>query len=365
MTTPQPPRRLEPPAHYDDDHRAIWNDAVARLTAAGRVFRADHEVLAAYVEAVHSHRQASRLLGQTNVLITRNGQAVENPALAVQSKTATAMARASRTLGLDKTPGDPIGLPDAPDRTGGARWCDTHNRHECAKHKRRCGHDTALPPPLEGCCHQPNVTGIDACTHHSGRSRAAAREAGQVNLARLYGTPLDIDPIAGLLEEVRWSWGHVVALRALVTQIAAADGTPAGHGPAGPAGVGGDLFWGRSRTLTRDGIEVERLDTAGEHVILQAYNRERERFVKACAAAVSAGAQQQAVDTAKAVGAGLGRLLDGIFAALFVLPGDLAAVPGAARLLEWQRAQVPVVVPELIRQWNPGGDAAAAGEGGR
>jgi P27 family predicted phage terminase small subunit len=105
--------RLEPPAHFDDERREIWAETVNRLTSSGRVFRADPEVLATYVEAVRSHRQASRLLSQTNVLLTRDGRAVENPALAVQRKSAEAMTRASKALGLDRLPA-PVAGPPAP-----------------------------------------------------------------------------------------------------------------------------------------------------------------------------------------------------------------------------------------------------------
>ena len=50
--------RLEPPPHYDDERREIWAETIARLTAGGRIFRADAEILNTYVEAVRSHRQA-------------------------------------------------------------------------------------------------------------------------------------------------------------------------------------------------------------------------------------------------------------------------------------------------------------------
>jgi len=96
--------RLDPPAHLDEERRAIWAETIARLTAGGRIFRADPEILTTYVEAVRSHRQASRLLAQTNVMITRDGVAMENPALAIQRKSAESMARASRSLGLDRLP---------------------------------------------------------------------------------------------------------------------------------------------------------------------------------------------------------------------------------------------------------------------
>ena len=108
--------RLDPPQHFDDERRAIWAETVTRLTSSGRVFRADPEVFGTYVEAVRSHRQASRLLAQTNVMVTRDGKAMENPALAIQRKSAEAMARASRSLGLDRIPSGPLEepLPPAP-----------------------------------------------------------------------------------------------------------------------------------------------------------------------------------------------------------------------------------------------------------
>jgi P27 family predicted phage terminase small subunit len=107
--------RLDAPSHYDDERREIWAETVRRLTAAGRVFRADTEILNTYVEAVRSHRQASRMLAETNVLVVRNGQARENPALGVQRKTADAMARASRALGLDHLPFADASSMTAPD----------------------------------------------------------------------------------------------------------------------------------------------------------------------------------------------------------------------------------------------------------
>ena len=97
MTSPP-----DPPDRYDAERRAIWQDAVTRLTAGGRPFRADPEILNTYVEAIRSHRQASAILAQTNVMITRDGKAEENPALGIQRRTAHQVAQTSRALGLDR-----------------------------------------------------------------------------------------------------------------------------------------------------------------------------------------------------------------------------------------------------------------------
>lgn len=113
----------EAPGHYDDERREIWAETVARLTAAGGVLTADPEVVNTYVEAVRSHRQASRLLAQTNVLVTRDGKVSENPALAVQRKAAADMARASRALGLNQAPaaGSPP-VNDSPEQRPVKPW---------------------------------------------------------------------------------------------------------------------------------------------------------------------------------------------------------------------------------------------------
>jgi P27 family predicted phage terminase small subunit len=159
--------RLEPPSHYDDERRQVWADTVSRLTSSGRVFRADPEILNTYVEAVRSHRQASRLLSQTNVLLTRDGRAVENPALAVQRKSAEAMTRASKALGLDRIPGLIAEAPSPPPIA--PRWCEQHKRHEC-RHNRQDG----------GPCHQYRlVAGLDVCRKHGGKSLEQLREDGR------------------------------------------------------------------------------------------------------------------------------------------------------------------------------------------
>jgi P27 family predicted phage terminase small subunit len=318
-------RRLEAPAHYDDTRRALWAQTVDRLRRGdrGEVFRADPHMIAAYVEAVAAHQQASKILAQTNVLITRDGQARENPALQVQRRTAADMAAAARRLGLHR---DPLLAPvaESPLRGDGRRWCDQHHRDEC-KHQRKAG---------RGPCHSPHVIpGTGSCRMHAGKSADRAREDGRVALARVYGAALpDIDPVSALLEEVRRSAGHVAALAALVAEVEAQapDGTPAGQG---------GLWAGVTREVEGPGGIIERERRPGYHVVLRAYNEERDHLVRACAAAKTAGAQQEAVDMARALGAGFGRLLDAIFAAL--------------ELSEYQRGLVAERVPPLLREYDP------------
>lgn len=327
--TPTPPgRRLEPPAHYDDERRTIWDDTVDRLRHGGDVFRADPRMIDVYVEAVATHSQAAKLRAQSNVMIVRDGKALENPAVAIQRRAAADIDRAGRRLGLNR---DPLTAPLAQSplaaETSG-RWCETHDRRECVHHRQN-----------GGWCHQYRlIPGTGSCTKHVGMSLEKAREKGRVALARIYGgDPVDIDPVAGLLEEVRRSAGIIRGLEHLVAEIEA-------EGDGGYEPGAGGLWAGLTREVTgEDGVVVQERK-AGQHVVLRAFNEEREHFTRVCLAAKTAGAQQEAIDTARALGAGVGRLLEAIFAAL--------------ELNEHQRALIPQRVPVILRQYDPAGIAS-------
>lgn len=316
--------RLDPPGHYNQDRRDLWADTITRLRTIGRVFQADPHVLDTYIEAITAHRQASELVSRTNVLVTRGDRAIENPALQVQRRTAADVARASKALGLDRTPMTEV-LAESPMRGDGARWCDEHNRAEC-KHHRTDG----------DWCHQHSlIAGLGACKHHAGLGLDQAREQGRVNLARLYQSePLDVDPAGVLLFEMRASAAHVQDLREQVAALA--------HQP-GPDGVAGSgLWWALVSQTERDGI-TERVLKAGPNVVLRAYELEREHLVRAAAAAHTAGAQAEQVDVAKAVGGSITRLLDAAFEVL--------------ELTEHQRRLIPVRMPDVLRTWDPAAGA--------
>src|ERR1700716_1108316 len=109
MSLPDPPVNL-PPAQT-----AIWAETVDPLQAAGRT-SVDSNALAAYVSAVHSHRQATDLLNQSTVLTVRDGHPVPNPALAVQKDAAAVIRSFGRqfaTSAEDELAGQVvIGPPD-------------------------------------------------------------------------------------------------------------------------------------------------------------------------------------------------------------------------------------------------------------
>ena len=313
--------RLDPPPWFDAERRQIWQDTIARLTDAGGLFRADPRVLETYVCAYANHAQAAQLVARSSVLITRDkGGPVENPAISVQRRAAADLARASRALGLHRTPVlDALG--ESPARGDGRRWCEEHQRHEC-KHPRKNG---------EPCHSNAPIPGLGACRMRSGMTTEQARAKGQANLARMYASPVDIDPGGALLDEVQWAAGHVRELRGKVAELAEAEGPDGEPGSA--------LWWGTVEETWRDGELAERKLRAGPHVILREYGAERDRLVKTAAAAHTAGAQDQAVNVAKALGAGVRAWLDRVFADL--------------QLQEWQWALVPDVVPRRLAELEP------------
>lgn len=315
------PRRLECPSWFDDERRQVWDDTVRRLTDAGGLFRADPKVLETYVAAYVAHAHASRLVADGGVLLNRTyGPPVENPALQVQRRTAADLAKASKILGLHRTPMLDT-LAESPMRGDGSKWCPEHQRREC---KYPCKDGSP--------CHGYSlIPGTGACRMHVGMKIEAARAKGQANLARLYSTPVDIDPGGALLDEVQWAAGHVRELRAQVSELAEQPG------PDGEPGSG--LWWGVAEELRRDGEVVEQKLKAGPHAKLAEYGRERDRLVKVAAAAHAAGAHEAAVNVAAALGAGMHAFLDRIFHGL--------------ELLDWQWERVGTVVPQVIAEYDP------------
>jgi len=190
--------RLEAPAHYDDERRQIWAETVTRLTTGGRIFRADPEILGTYVEAVRSHRQASRLLAQTNVMITRDGVAMENPALAIQRKSAESMARASRSLGLDRIPVDDPSMTDA-------EPAPIHDG-KCGGKKKQGG-GTCTQPAGWGTPH----AGSGRCKLHGGCAPSSVI-AGVETQARRLLYQRDAAPVVNPLEALQLLAGRALAL---------------------------------------------------------------------------------------------------------------------------------------------------------
>jgi hypothetical protein len=199
-----------------------------------------------------------------------------------------------------------------PDEPHGGRWCDQHQRYECTRQRNRG----------RGTCHGSAVADADECRMHLGRKAAdVIAEAEARKAVVTYGLPRDISPTDALLEEVRYTAGHVAWLREKVAELEAAD-----------------LVWGVTEESDQQATEFPGTNVtraAKPNVWLQLYQSERKHLVDVTKAAISAGIEERRVKLAEAQGAVLVGVIRAILADL-----DLSAV---------QQARVPEVVPRHLR----------------
>lgn len=184
-------------------------------------------------------------------------------------------------------------------------------------------------------CGRYPVPGGTVCTSHGGRApqvRAAAarrleEQAAQAAVTTL-GLPLDVSPTEALLEEVRWTAGHVHWLRARVQDLGEAD-TDGGRHP---------LVWGTTKVSKKGTGQfpgTDRLKAAAPSVWYQLYVKEREHLVTVAAAALKAGVEERRVRLAESQGELVAMVIRRILDALDLTPE--------------QTQLVPVVVPRELR----------------
>jgi hypothetical protein len=193
------------------------------------------------------------------------------------------------------------------------RWCEEHQRREC------------VSPRKDGSpCHAwQMVADTDHCRMHLGKKAADVISEAQARKAVVtYGLPRDISPTDALLEEVRYTAGHVAWLREKVAELEERD-----------------LVWGVTEKSKKKATEFPGTDVtkaAKPNVWLQLYQSERKHLVDVTKAAISAGIEERRVKLAEAQGALLNGVIKRILARL-----DLTAA---------QSALLPVVVPEELRR---------------
>lgn len=197
------------------------------------------------------------------------------------------------------------------------RWCEEHQRWECAS-QRKSG---------RGPCHGHHlVRGADKCRMHLG---AKAQDAITEELARqavaIYGLPRDISPTEALLEEVRYSAGHVAWLRGQVAALEAES-----------------LVWGVTEEAERNATEFAGTDTtrqAAMNVWLDLYHKERRYLLDVSKAVIAAGVEERRVRLAEAQGALLASVIRRILDRLNLNGVQSKLVPLVVRE-ELQRAAV-------------------------
>jgi hypothetical protein len=198
--------------------------------------------------------------------------------------------------------------PDGP-----GRWCEEHERLECTRSRKKG----------RGPCHGSAVTGSDRCRMHLGEKAAPViAEAAARKAVETYGLPRDISPTDALLEEVRYSAGHVAWLRAKVAELEP-----------------GSLVWGKTEEVDRGASEFTGIDTthaAAVNMWLDLYHRERRHLLDLVKTAISVGIEERRVRLEEAKGQVVAELIKRILSRL-----DLSDV---------QRDLAVTVIPEEFRR---------------
>lgn len=195
-------------------------------------------------------------------------------------------------------------------------------------HERpRCGAKTRTPDQHP--CKLPPVKGATRCRKHGGatpRSKAAAErrlaEEAAAKAVQTYGLPVDVSPTEALLEEVRYTAGHVAWLRERVRELEAKD-----------------LVWGVTEQVDKNATEfpgLDRTEAARPNVWLDLYMRERKHLVDVTKAAISAGIEERRVKLAEAQGS--------------LIAGVIRRILDRLDLTKKQQGLVPVIVPEELRR---------------
>lgn len=158
-------------------------------------------------------------------------------------------------------------------------------------------------------CARYAIEGASTCRVHGSGSRkakaAAARRVEEAKAAReaekavtTLGLSRDVSPSEALLEEVRWTAGHVDWLRDRVREVER-----------------DELVWGK--TKVKDGFgpmgpSAETTEGATPSVWYDLYEKERKHLVVVCAAALRAGVDERRVRLAEAQGAQVAEVIRAI-----------------------------------------------------
>lgn len=189
----------------------------------------------------------------------------------------------------------------------------------CGQVHAKCKAHTRAGKP----CRTAPVIGQAVCRMHGGSSpqakSAAARrqeERAAVLAVETLGLPRDISPTDALLEEVRWTAGHVQWLRAKVQDLQE-----------------DDLEWQQTKETT--GVNGGTTHEAKPSIWYALYTNERAHLVKVTVAAITAGIEERRVRIAESQGALVADVIRRILAELQLTPG--------------QQELVATVVPRQLR----------------
>lgn len=208
-------------------------------------------------------------------------------------------------------------------------------------HPRCSGHKRDGSP-----CGQHPMAGQRVCKMHGGASpqaraaaaRRLAEEAARAAVVTL-GLPVDISPTEALLEEVRWTAGHVAWLRERVQELDQQvthivepedDDGEAELMSHHPNHARHGLIWGTTKVVDKgSGAEpgTDTTEAATPSIWYQLYTQERAHLVTVSAAALRAGVEERRVRLAEQQGDLVAAVIRRILHALDLTPEQTARVP--------------------------------------
>lgn len=192
------------------------------------------------------------------------------------------------------------------------------------KDESRC---TATSKTTGKRCGNPRLKGAKTCRFHGSATQRSKAKAARVvaeeqasKAVATLGLAVDVSPVEALLEEIRWTAGHVQWLRARVEELEAEE-----------------LVWGQVEDTVKTGAEsgTKSVEKAAASVWYELYARERAHLVTVCAAALRANVDERRVRLAEAQGEQLASVIRAIL-------NDL-------RLTAAQQKLVGTVVPRHLR----------------
>lgn len=209
-------------------------------------------------------------------------------------------------------------------------------------------------------CKRAATPGGKTCVMHGSGTKAAraaaARSRQRAEAERAVATlglAVDVSPTEALLEEVRWTAGHVQWLRARVQELEEralmskpGDGEdPEDIGALDSRGTSPHpLVWGQTEYSSKTGGDdwgTKTTEKAAPNVWYQLYATERKHLVDVCAVALRAGVEERRIQIAEQQGQ--------LFA------NALRAILGDLRLTPAQQQLVSTVVPRHLRAIAGGG----------
>lgn len=186
--------------------------------------------------------------------------------------------------------------------------------------KRKC---KAVTTTTGNPCSKWAIPGGTVCWFHGGKAKqvrnAANRrlaEAAAAKAVATYGLPVDVSPTEALLNEVRWTAGHVVWLREKVQQLEAEA-----------------LTWGLAKRDDKQATEfpgVDVTETAAINVWVDLYQKERRHLVDVCKVAITVGIEERYVKLAERQGEMLASVIRAILDDLGLSPEQAAKAPEIA-----------------------------------